>query len=87
MIVVSPIVFVVAAEYLYPPPQSVAGRRGSRVWSLTLLMLMVATFMSYPPRLNFVTTKFLRLTDVVTYGPIFTSRTVPMRIMVFFFDP
>ena len=42
LIVVSPVVVMVAASALSPPSPPVAGQRGSGVWILTLLMLMVA---------------------------------------------
>ena len=87
MIVVSPVVVVVAAEDLYPPSPPVAGQRCSRVWSLTYLMFMVVTFMSPPPKSNFTTTKVLRLPDVVTFGPIYTSKTVLTRTLFFSFAP
>ena len=82
---VSPVAVVVAAAALYPPSKLVSGLRGSGVWILTLLMLMVANFMSHPPRSNFVTTKALRLPNAVAFVPISTSRTVPKIIMVFLF--
>ena len=74
--VVSSVVVVVAAETHSPPSPPVAGRRGSGVWSLTLLLLMVATFMSPPPRSGFDTKKVLRLPNAVAFVPISTSRTV-----------
>ena len=87
VIVVSPVVVVVVAADLSPLSPSVEGQRGSGVWILTLLMLMVATLMSPPPRSNFVTTKFLHLPDIVTFVPISTSRTAPKIIMVYLFAP
>ena len=85
VIFVSPVVVMVTAAALYPPSPLVAGRRGFIVLSLELFMLMVATFMSPPPRSNFSTTKVLCLTDVVAFGPIYISKTMPMKIMFFLF--
>ena len=87
VIVVYPVVVVVAESALYPPSSAVAGRRGSRVWILPLLMLMVAAFVSPPPRSKHLTKTFLRLSDVVAFVPISTSRTVRTRIPVFLFVP
>ena len=87
VMVVSPVILVVAASALSPPKPSVSGRRRSGVWSFTLLMLMVATFMSPPPSSNFATTKVLRIPNAVAFGPISTSRTVQTIIMVFLFTP
>ena len=87
VLVLSPVVVVVAAASLYPPSLPLAVQRGSVVWILTFLMLMMATFVYHPLRSNFVMTKFLRLSDVGTSGPISTSSTVPMRILVFLFAP
>ena len=85
--IVSSVVVVMAEAALYPPSTSESLRRGSVVFSLTLLMLMMATFMSPPPRSNFVTKKVLRLPNAVTFGPISTSRIVPTIIMVLLFSP
>ena len=85
--VVSPVLVVVSAAALSPPSPSVEGRGGSGVWSLTLRMLIVATFMAPLPRSNLATTKVLRLPNAVAFVPISTSRTVPMRILVFLFAP
>ena len=87
VIVVSQVVVVVAASALYPPSPSVAVQRGSGLWSLILLVLMVATFMSPPTSSKFSTTKVLRLPDVVAFGPISTSRTTLTRITVSLFAP
>ena len=57
VIFVSPVLVMVAAAALYPPPPSIAVQRGSGVWILTILMLMVANFMYPPPRLNFANEK------------------------------
>ena len=87
MTVVSPVLVVVATAALYPPSTPVEGQRGSRVWILTLQMLFVATFMDHPSKSNLATTKVLRLPNAVAFGPISISRTVPTRILLFFFAP
>ena len=81
--VVSPVVVVVTSASLYSPLPSVSGLRGSRVWILTLVMLMVDTFISPPSRSNFAMKKVLLLPDVVAFGPISTARTVTTKILVF----
>ena len=85
--VVSPVVAVVAAAALPPPSPPVEGQWGLVVWSLTLWMLIVATFVAPLPGSNLVTKKVLCLPNAVAFGPISTSRTVPTRIMVFLFAP
>ena len=84
---VSPVVVVVEEASLYPPSASASRRRGSGVSSLTLLMLMVATFVSPALRSNFATTKVLRLPNAVVFVPIHTSRTMQTRIMLFLLAP
>ena len=83
MTVVSKVVVVVAAAYFSPPLPQVEGLGGSGVYSLTLQMLIVATFIATPSRLNLATTKVLRLPNTVAFGKISTSSTVPTVILVY----
>ena len=87
VMVVSPVVVMVAVAALYPLSPREKWRGGSGEWILTLSILNVATFMSTPPRSNIATTEVLRLPNAVAFVPIYTSRTVPTRILVLLFAP
>ena len=78
--VVSPVVVVVAAASLYTPSPSVAGQRASGVWSLKLLMLMVATFVS-PPQCSRLQPN-LHLKDSANENSSFLVRSILPRALI-----
>ena len=85
VMVVSPVVVVVSSASLSPSSPSVARQIDYGLCILTLLMLIVSTFMSYSTGSNFATRKCLRLPNIVAFFPNSTSRTVSTRILVFLF--